>query len=1106
MADNVRFDVIAGDQYSSNLDRAKTKVDALRASLDQLNQSQYRNVPGIGDKIASDLQVAEKELQNLEAQSIRSFAAIEGFSTRAVAAMRGIPDAVAPASRALGKQDEIMRAGTRGGVIFNQSLSDAIKTATGLGATATITSEQVAAMFGGKVLTGAQALKQELATLGSGAMREREALKPFSDLVSTMRQGEEQTRKTGSGFRSLAGDIDMSTYAGRKFITLSDEAFSGRRGQMMATIGSIFRDLGVSGGGAVAGIAGISAVFSSVKLAETLSRWSEEMGKVALQQENMAAATGQSVDEFITFSTAVQLAGGNAETASRALETLQRRMEEAVLNPTGKTMDAFRAVGLSWETLRARLQDPQGAKNTLLDLSDAFVRLGNTAERTTRFTQIAGGTRQLAQIVPILRQGSEGMKGLEQQADDLNPALHTNHDNLVRMEERIRGLSTAWEGFKASVVGGEGLFSGLITGLTGVLRDLQSAQSYHYDNLKDLQQKGLGAGMPGLNIPSRQAQVVASASIMGTGGALANQAALTGGVDTSTLGTVNLSEADSVLAALGGRPGTQVAAHAGQLKTGLASQYQPEEVQSNSTTGFTEEAAERLYQARLKIAELAAKQLNQSERQQAILKQEADFAAMGPDARAAKMQEVANLSAADAKSQTELLAVETQQWNLAKELSQQDQQALLAGLKKQETEARGREDLAKVVELRKQEQAIISASPYSTEAQKIEAGTQLLQAQIELRKQGVQLSEEAVSAQQKANTDILRTFEAQMQSGVKKGFPTAAGGTTKITEQQAYGFGIQEAKILEDQDKSRLDTLMKQADAIYGVAEATKGSVAQTKIYWEEWQLGVGTMTKIAELTEKVDAANAKAAEKSKAAWNTFFSSVDSAANKFFENAITKSQTFQKSVQELGKSLLSDAFKLGSDVIGRTITTSITGQAGKSMAEFLGDKASSLFTSAAGSATGTAASSGISSVASAIFTPIVTAVTSLGGLLGGLLTTLITTTGATAVKPEFLGTSYSMGGIVPSAAGGMIVGGGGQLAILHPREMVLPAHLSTGMQNMISRGGGGGTTNAPTLNYSPTIAGSHPLSTASDMERVLRQHGGTMMKYVENAARNGWHF
>lgn len=50
---------------------------------------------------------------------------------------------------------------------------------------------------------------------------------------------------------------------------------------------------------------------------------------------------------------------------------------------------------------------------------------------------------------------------------------------------------------------------------------------------------------------------------------------------------------------------------------------------------------------------------------------------------------------------------------------------------------------------------------------------------------------------------------------------------------------------------------------------------------------------------------------------------------------------------------------------------------------------------------------------------------------------------------------FAGGGIVPSAAGGWALPSfaGGQPAVLHSREMVLPADISTGLQNMI-RGGG----------------------------------------------------
>jgi hypothetical protein len=55
--------------------------------------------------------------------------------------------------------------------------------------------------------------------------------------------------------------------------------------------------------------------------------------------------------------------------------------------------------------------------------------------------------------------------------------------------------------------------------------------------------------------------------------------------------------------------------------------------------------------------------------------------------------------------------------------------------------------------------------------------------------------------------------------------------------------------------------------------------------------------------------------------------------------------------------------------------------------------------------------------------------------------------------------SFASGGLVYSAQAGWSVGshgGGGVPALLHSKEMVLPAHISEGLQEMISSGGGGG--------------------------------------------------
>ncbi len=105
---------------------------------------------------------------------------------------------------------------------------------------------------------------------------------------------------------------------------------------------------------------------------------------------------------------------------------------------------------------------------------------------------------------------------------------------------------------------------------------------------------------------------------------------------------------------------------------------------------------------------------------------------------------------------------------------------------------------------------------------------------------------------------------------------------------------------------------------------------------------------------------------------------------------------------------------------------------------------------------------------------------------------------ATALLAAGIGVGiFEHGGIVPSAAGGMISGGG--LSILHPREMVLPANLSEGLQNAIAGGtfGGGGGGGNVIVNYSVTAMDG------ASVDRVLSQHGDVIANAVLSKMRNG---
>ena len=88
------------------------------------------------------------------------------------------------------------------------------------------------------------------------------------------------------------------------------------------------------------------------------------------------------------------------------------------------------------------------------------------------------------------------------------------------------------------------------------------------------------------------------------------------------------------------------------------------------------------------------------------------------------------------------------------------------------------------------------------------------------------------------------------------------------------------------------------------------------------------------------------------------------------------------------------------------------------------------------------------------------------------------------------------GGIVPSAAGGWQLPSfpGATPAMLHSREMVLPAHISEGLQGAIGKGGLGG--GGVTFNLN-AVAADGPA-----IERLFRNNGRLITDAVKSGIRN----
>jgi hypothetical protein len=90
---------------------------------------------------------------------------------------------------------------------------------------------------------------------------------------------------------------------------------------------------------------------------------------------------------------------------------------------------------------------------------------------------------------------------------------------------------------------------------------------------------------------------------------------------------------------------------------------------------------------------------------------------------------------------------------------------------------------------------------------------------------------------------------------------------------------------------------------------------------------------------------------------------------------------------------------------------------------------------------------------------------------------------------------------VPSAAGGWVVpsfANGGILSVLHTNEMVLPASLSSFVQQSAAAYSGGGAGGGPVI-HNWNIAAVD----AAGVAKFLRQNGPALVAALNSATRNG---
>lgn len=351
---------------------------------------------------------------------------------------------------------------------------------------------------------------------------------------------------------------------------------------------------------------------------------------------------------------------------------------------------------------------------------------------------------------------------------------------------------------------------------------------------------------------------------------------------------------------------------------------------------------------------------------------------------------------------------------------------------------------------------------------------EMVRAAQEASSQIIEAMEKAAQAMSRANQDQLRGFESQMEAMVR---------TKRLTPQQAYGFDIEEAVNLANEQKARLDAIMSSP-----IATQTQKEQA----YWQEWDLGTQLQAQLDSLHEKIVAAGQADAQSYMRPWISAFDEAGSQIESTISQAIKSAfipmrpEYWISSLQgphgqplfqyhrispemqllgSLGTSMLGDFTKALTTSIEQAFAKSVFGAGTTSISQGLVTK---LFgwlgiggvggagTQAAQMAATSANTTAITALTTAVLANTAAVTTSAAASGGKAAVSAVSSAGSIGGFFSSIGALFSFehGGIV-SAQGGMRVGGVPALASLHPREMVLPGHLSEGLQDMIEGGRAG---------------------------------------------------
>lgn len=158
--------------------------------------------------------------------------------------------------------------------------------------------------------------------------------------------------------------------------------------------------------------------------------------------DKMSKRVGESVENLSALAYVAELSGTNIDTLERGLKYLAQRMYDAK-DGMESAQEAFEALGVQWQNADGSLRS---VTEVLLEVSDKLNSVGSDAEKSALAAELFG-MRAGPELLPLLKEGSEGITAYIQKARELGIAM-TQEDAQAAAElnDAITTLKMAFAG------------------------------------------------------------------------------------------------------------------------------------------------------------------------------------------------------------------------------------------------------------------------------------------------------------------------------------------------------------------------------------------------------------------------------------------------------------------------------------------------------------------------------------------------------------------------------------------------------------------------------------------------------------------------------------